>query len=42
MNHYVLRKYNNEDYDFVYEVKKNAYKICRAMLGKMERKRAKK
>lgn len=26
MNRYVLRKYNNEDYDFVYEVKKNAYK----------------
>lgn len=25
-NEYTLRKYNNEDYEFVYETKKNAYK----------------
>ena len=26
MESYVLRKYENTDYEFVYEVKKNAYK----------------
>ena len=26
MENYVLRKYENSDYEFVYEVKKNAYK----------------
>ena len=26
MKKYILRKYENSDYDFVYEVKKNAYK----------------
>ena len=26
MENYILRKYENTDYEFVYEVKKNAYK----------------
>lgn len=26
MRNYILRKYVNDDYEFVYEVKKNAYK----------------
>lgn len=26
MENYILRKYVNDDYEFVYEVKKNAYK----------------
>ena len=26
MKNYILRKYVNDDYEFVYEVKKNAYK----------------
>ena len=41
IEHIKLRKYNNNDYTFVYEIKKNAYKkICRTMLGCICRRRA--